>query len=45
MSPGTLIVTLGLCGSGKSELIKRLDVDLRFDEGFDWNLNGEHSGS
>ncbi len=41
-SPGDLIVILGLCGSGKSQLIKRLNVDVRFDEGFDWNLNGEH---
>src|SRR5438034_1252590 len=42
MSPATLTIILGLCGSGKSELIKRLDVDVRFDEGFDWNLKGEH---
>jgi hypothetical protein len=42
MSPVTLTVILGLCGSGKSELIKRLKVDVRFDEGFDWNLHGEH---
>ncbi len=41
---GTLTLIIGLCGSGKSELIKQLDVDpkLRFDEGFDWNHEGQH---
>jgi hypothetical protein len=38
-----LIAILDVCGSGKSELIKRLDVDIfGSTEGFDWNLNGEH---
>ena len=40
--PGSLTFILGLCGAGKSYLIRQLDADLKFDEGFAWNLRGEH---
>ena len=39
---GTVTFILGLCGSGKSELIRQLDADRKFDEGFAWNRHGEH---
>ena len=39
---GTLTVILGLCGSGKTHLIEHLEADLKFDEGFQWNLNRDH---
>src|ERR1043165_6554013 len=44
MSPGTLTLIIGLCGSGKTKFIEQLDIDpaLKFDEGFDWNRRGEH---
>lgn len=38
----TVTFILGLCGSGKTHLIERLPADLKFDEGFLWNLANEH---